>query len=235
MTIENARQQLSTSEGFAKAVTPKSALFGGGIALLAFGLFCVGMNLFQLGSASDWDWELIGMFFMDADVLEFSGRRAGRAEMWRWIYVWAPVVLIPLGVILLAVHFSTRSKSGAKLFTDFQERGWVGRQLFTGLKVQNGRAQVDLAFISHPSIPDEQFEAIVGQYAGWVQSLDKKTLKKTATAAVKAGVVQGVSAQALSPELPAEITASIAQGSGEYAVVVPPAQGGKLRVLPVKL
>ncbi len=236
MTIASIQQQLSTPEGFAKAVSAKSAVFGGAVTSLVLGVLGLGINLFQLGSASDWTWSLIGRFFFDAQAVEFQGSGAGRASVWRFFYVYGPLVLVPLAIVLFIVHFSTRRKAGAQLFADFQERGWVGRQRFTGLKVQEGRNQVDVALISHPSVPDETFDAATQRFAAQIGSLDKKALKAANVAAAKAGVMNGVSASALSPELPAELLAAPAQGSGEFAAIIPAAPGGKakLRMLPIK-
>lgn len=236
MTLATVQQQLSTPEGFAKAVSARGATFSIGLTSLGLGLAGWAMNIFQLGSASDWNWSLMFRYFFDAQAIEFSGSRAGRAEIWRFLYVYGPIVLIPLGIILLVVHFSTRKTAGASLFADFQSRGWVGKQRYTGLKVKNGNADVDTVFISHPSTPDETFDAIALQYQTHISSLDKKALKATAAAAVKAGILNGTSAAALAQGLPAEITAAPAQGKGEFAVVVPPAPGSsaKYRVLAIK-
>ncbi|HWV47819.1 MAG TPA: hypothetical protein VN035_00050 [Microbacterium sp.] len=237
MSIGTVQQQLSTPEGFAKAVTPKSGLYAGGLTSLIAGLFGIAMNIFQLGSASDWNWRLIFRYFFDAQAVEFTGSRAGRAEIWRFLYVYGPIVLVPLGVILLIVHFSTRRKNGATLFADFQSRGWVGRQRFTGLKVKNGNATLDVVYVSHPSIPDENFDAIVQQHATQIAALDKKSTKAASAAAVKAGILKGgISAAALTPGLPPEIVAAPVQGKGEFVAVVPPAPGttGKYQVLPIK-
>lgn len=237
MSIGTVQQQLSTPEGFAKAVTPRSAMYVGGLTSLIAGLFGIAMNIFQLGSASDWNWRLIFRYFFDAQAVEFTGSRSGRAEMWRFLYVYGPIILIPLGVILLIVHFSTRRKNGATLFADFQARGWVGRQRFTGLKVKNGNATVDVVYVSHPSIPDENFDAIVQQHATQIAGLDKKGAKAASAAAIKAGILKGgISAAALTPGLPPEIVAAPVQGKGEFVAVVPPAPGatGKYQVLPIK-
>ncbi|GAB3632708.1 hypothetical protein GCM10027421_20610 [Microbacterium shaanxiense] len=236
MSIATIQQQLSTPPGFAKAVKSTSSTLVAGLISLAAAVFCLGMNTFQLGSASDWNWRLIERYFLTADVIEFTGSRSGRAEIWRFLYVYAPIVLIPLGIILLIVHFSTRSRNGRTLFEDFQSRGWVGRQRYTGMKAQNGRAQVEVVFISHPSIPDETFDATVQQYSAWVASLDKKSLKKTIAAVTKAGALTGLSAAVLSPELPAAITVATVRGSSEFAAVVPPGPDGKgkYRVLEIK-
>ena len=232
MSIGTVQQQLSTPEGFAKAVTPRSAVYVGGLTSLIAGLAGVAMNIFQLGSTSDWNWRLIFRFFFDAQAVEFTGSRAGRAEMWRFLYVYGPIILIPLGVILLIVHFSTRSRNGAKLYEDFRSRGWVGRQRFTGLKVQNGRAQVDVVYVSHPSLPDETFDAIVQQHATQIAALDKKAAKAASAAAVKAGILKGgISASALTPGLPPEIVAAPVQGKGEFVAVVPPQPGASGRFL----
>ncbi|MFS0853611.1 hypothetical protein [Microbacterium sp. 179-I 3D4 NHS] len=236
MTLATVQHQLSTPDGFAKAVSARSATFGIGLTSLLLGLGGIAMNLFQLGSASDWSWRLMFRYFFDAQAIEFSGSRAGRAEVWRFLYVYGPLVLIPLGIILLVVHVATRRSAGAALFADFQARGWVGKQRYTGLKVKNGNNDVDTVFISHPSIPDETFDSIALQYQTQISALDKKALKAAAAAAVKAGALKGTSAAALAPGLPAEVTVAPVQGKGEFAVVVPPAPGttGKYRVLPLK-
>lgn len=230
------QQQLSTPEGFAKGVSAKRAVFVGAITCAVVALGCIAMNLFQLGSASDWNWNLMFRFFFDADAIEFSGRRSGRAEMWRYIYVWAPVLLVPAAVVLFIVHLTTRNQSAAGLFGDFQARGWVGRQAPVGLKIKNGNAQVDVTFVSHPSIPDETFFAAVQHYGQYVQGLDKKGLKEVSAHAAKAGVLNGVYAAELLPGAPDGLVAATPKGKGEFVAVIPPAPGanGKMRVLAVK-
>lgn len=236
MTLATVQQKLSTPEGFAKGVNARRLPFTLGLTSLGLGIAGWAMNLFQLGSASDWDWPIMFRFFFDAQAIEFSGSRAGRAEVWRFLYVYGPIVLIPLGIILLIVHFTTRQSAGTALFTDFQSRGWVGRQRFTGLKVKNGNAAVDTVLISHPSMPDENFEAIALQFQTYVSGLDKKALKALSTAATKAGVLTGTSGAAITAGLPPEVTVAPVQGKAEFAVVVPPAPGSsaKYRVLPIK-
>lgn len=236
MTITTIQQQLTTPEGFSKAVSPKRAAFGGAVVSLVLSLIGLGMNTFQLGSASGWDWKLIERYFLTADAIEFTGSRSGRAEFFRFLYVYGPIVLIPLAIILFIVHFATRGKAASALYSSFQERGWVGRQLFPGLTVKNGNANVTIALVSHPSIPEEEFTAIVQRYAQYLGSLDKKGLKAVSAAAVKQKVLNGASASVLSPEIPAAIVATPAQGKGEFVAVVPPdASGkGKLQVLPIK-
>lgn len=233
MTLATVQQQLSTPEGFAKAVSARGAAFGAGIASLGLGVAGFLLNLFFTGQALDWQWNYVFPLLFRPDLFEYENTRG---QIWSYIYAWAPIVLIPLGIILLIVHFSTRNSAGAALFADFQSRGWVGKQRYTGLKVKNGNADVDTVFISHPSTPDETFDAIALQYQTHISSLDKKALKATAAAAVKAGILKGTSAAALAQGLPAEITAAPAQGKGEFAVVVPPAPGSsaKYRVLAIK-
>lgn len=237
MTITTIQQQLTTPEGFAKAVSPKRAAFGAAVVCLVLSVIGLGMNTFQLGSASGWDWKLVERYFLTADAVEFTGSRSGRAEFFRFLYVWGPVVLIPIAIILLIVHFATRGKAASALYSDFQSRGWVGRQLFPGLTVKNGNANVVIALVSHPGVPEDEFTAIVQRYAQHLGSLDKKALKAETTAAVKQKVLNGVSASVLSPEIPAAIVATPAQGKGEFVAVVPPdASGrGKFQVLPIKI
>ncbi len=233
MTLVTVRENLSTPEGFAKAVDARGKAFSVGVASLGLGVAALLINLFQIGSATDWRWNLIFPLFFRADALEFS---SGRGQVWHYVYVYAPLVLIPLGIILLAVHLATRRTAGAALYDDFRSRGWVGRQRYTGLKVKNGNADVDTVLISHPSLPDETFEAIALQFQTSVSALDKKAAKAFGAAAVKAGALTGTSGTAVSPALPPEVTFAPAQGKTEFAVVIPPAPGttGRYRVRAVK-
>ena len=237
MTITSIQQQLATPEGFAKAVSPKSTVYGVAITALVLSAIGIGMNLFQLGSASGWQWSLIFRYFFDAQAIEFTGSRSGRSEIWRFLYVYGPIVLLPLGIILLIVHFTTKGKAGAGLYESYRQRGWIGRQLFPGLKVKNGNNEVTVAFISHPTVPDADFEAAAHHYASYLGTLDKKATKAVAAAALKQKVIAGVSAAALAPGVPPAILAAPAQGTGEYVIVVPPDAAGKgsLQVLPIKL
>ncbi|ROR93366.1 hypothetical protein EDD28_2778 [Salana multivorans] len=236
MTTPAIQQHLSTPEGFAKSVAARRPIQGAALACLALGIGGIAMNLFQLGSASDWDWSLMMRFFWDAQAIEFTGSRSGRAEAWRYAYVYGPIVLLPLGLILLGIHLATRSKSAAGLYEAYRERGWVGRQWAVGLTVPNGNAKVAIAFVSHPSVPDAAFEAAGHRYAAYLDSLDKKARKAATTAAVKAGVLTGVSAAALLPDLDPAILAAPLQPKGDFVVVVPPAAGGKgaTQVLPIR-
>jgi hypothetical protein len=237
MTITAIQQQLATPEGFAKAVTPKSKIFGIAITSLVLSAIGVGMNLFQLGSASGWQWSLMFRYLFDAQAVEFTGSRAGRSEVWRFFYVYGPIVLVPLAIILLIIYFATRSKAGAGLYESYRQRGWIGRQVLPGLKVKNGNSEVNVAFISHPSVPDPEFDAAAQRYASYLATLDKKAAKAVATAALKQKVIAGVSAAALAPDVPPAILAAPAQGDGHFVVVVPPdaSDKGAVQVLPIKL
>lgn len=233
MTLATVQHQLSTPEGFSKAVDAKRTVGSLGWTSLILGIAGLVINFIQLGSATDWRLWLVFRLFFQADALEFS---SSRGQFWHYIYVYAPIVLVPLGIILLIVHFSTRKSAGSSLFADFQSRGWVGKQRYTGLQVKNGNQTVDTVLISHPSIPVETFDAIALQFQTYVSSLDKKALKAFTASATKAGVLTGVPAAAIAPGVPAEVTIAPTQGKSEFAVVVPPVQGttAKYRVLPIK-
>lgn len=230
------QHQLSTPEGFAQAVAAPKGLRNAAIGVFLFGLFCIGMNIFQLGTASDWHGGLMGRFFFDAQALEFTGSRAGRGAALRYLWVWGPVVLIPLAIILIVVYLLGRKSRGANLFNDFQQRGWVARQFNTGLKVKIDRNTIDVAISSHPSVPDQDYNNIVSGFMHYVANLDPKAQKALSTTARKAGVAQGVSASALDPNLPAVFTAAPPQGKTEFVVVIPPANGkpSPVKVLGIK-
>lgn len=228
MTIATVQDQLSTPEGFSKAIDAKSTALGAFWIFLVLGVLAVAINLMQLGSASDWDWYLMGRLFMDPEAVEFTGRRAGREEVIRYFAVYAPLVCFPLSLIFLIQHFVTRRKIGVKRFQAYQQRGYVARQRFTGLRVKNGNTTHDVALYSHPSVPDETFDAAVQQYANEIASLDKKGVKAATAAATKAGVLAGVSAPRLSPTLPSALVLAPAVGKSEFVAVIPPEPGSKI-------
>lgn len=235
MSVSELQQQLSTPEGFRKAVKHKSAVFATAVGFLVVGVGCLVFNLLEMGSASDWDWKWIERYFLTPEAVQFTGRRAARGELLRYLWVWGPFILLPIGLILLIVWFATRNKNGASLYADYVARGWVGRQLSTGITIPQGRTQIHTVFISHPSIPDDQFEQIAAQHAAQIAGLDKKTRKSVVNTATRAGIMRGASATALSPQLPAAITMAPTQGKGPYVVVIPPVQqGGKFQLAPVK-
>lgn len=234
MSIDSFQQQLSTPEGFASSVKTKSGLLGGAITSLVAGAVGIGMNLFQLGTASDWDWPIMFKYFFQADAIQFEGRRAGRAEFWHFLYVWGPVVLIPLGIILLIMHFVTRNSAGAKLFNDYQARGFLARQRETALTIPNGRNQVPASLYANANAPEGEVNNNAAQFSQWLGSLDKKSLKTASQTAVKAGVGKGVSAAQVNQNLPADYVFGPKVPS-ELVVVIPPASaGGTFKFLPLK-
>ena len=150
MTLATVQHQLSTPEGFSKAVDAKRTVGTLGWTSLLLGVAGLVINFIQLGSATDWRLWLVFRLFFQADALEFS---SSRGQFWHYIYVYAPLILSPLGIILLFVHFPTRKSAASNLFADFQSRVWVGKQRFTGLQLQNGNQTVATAMVSHPPTP----------------------------------------------------------------------------------
>lgn len=232
MTLATVQDRLSTPEGFAKAVNAKRTVQTLGWTSLGLGAAAFAFNLWSTGQAVDWNWTFIPELLFRPDLFEYAN---GRAQAWSYVYAYAPIILIPLGIILLIVHVVTRKSAGSALYDDFRSRGWVGKQRFTGLQVKNGNQTVDTVLISHPSIADETFDQVALQFQTYISSLDKKQRKAFTTAATKAGILTGTSAASILAGPPAEVTAAPAQGKGEFAVVIPPAPGStdKYRVLTV--
>lgn len=213
---------------------PKGLLTGA-VASLVAAAAGVAMNIFQLGSASGWNWMLIERYFLSPEAITYEGSRAGRAEIWRFIYVWGPVVLLPLGIVLLILHFAMKGGKGAKLFADFQQRGWVGRQRSLGLNAQNGNRQTPLVLVGPAAAPDGYVDQPAMQFGSWVATLDKKALKALTATATKAGALQGAPAPAVHENLPADMIVTAEQKGGELVVVIPPATGVKgFKVLMLK-
>lgn len=235
MTISAIERRTASADGFADVVSPKRKVFEGAAAALIFGALGVLINLFQLGRASEWQWPVIADHFFDPDAVTFVGFKAARAEVMRYVWVYAPLVLVPLGVALLVVHFATRKAAAARVFADFQQRGWIAQQVISGLKVSNSAAFVDVAFITHPSIKDEDFDTAVRQYAGYLSTLSKKEMKALQVAARKQKVLGGVPATTLAPYMPPQAIAAAAVKRATFVAVIPPQTGGgKYTVLRVK-
>ncbi|TXK06192.1 hypothetical protein FVP60_04330 [Microbacterium mitrae] len=236
MSIAALQNQLSTPAGFAAAVKQPKGLLTGAIASLVVAAAGIGMNLFQLGSASNWNWMLIERYFLSPDAVTFEGRRSAVSEFWRYLYVWAPLVLIPLGIVLLVIYFATKKSAGAKLFAEFQQRGWVGVQRSLGLNAMNGNKPAPLVLIGRADAPAGTVDEQAMHFGGWVASLDKKSLKQLSGQATKAGAIKGVSASAVHANLPADMVVAATQKDGELVVVIPPASGATkgFKVLPIK-
>lgn len=217
------QQQLSTPSGFAAAVQPKNSLFRSAIACFVVAAICLGFNIFQLGSSFAWDFEWMMMHFFD---LASDGTRA-RAAGFRWFVVWAPIVAIPLGIVLLALHFAKRKGSGEAMFNNFQQRGWIGRQVPLNLEIQNGNARVALALMGPADGQPGELEHQAAQYGQWLATLDKKTLKQTAAAAAKAGALGGVSAQEIAPAFTPGTAIVPVDAKAALFAVIPPASGPK--------
>src|SRR5690606_32918442 len=110
----------------------------------------------------------IERYFLTPDAIEFTGRRSGVSEIWRFLYVWGPLLLIPLGIVLLILHFAMKGSKGAKLFADFQQRGWVGRQRSLGLSALNGNRPAPLALIGPAAAPDGYVDQPAMQFGSWI-------------------------------------------------------------------
>lgn len=213
---------------------PKGLLVGALSSLVAAAAF-MGMNLFQLGSVSDWDWLYIERYFLTTEAVQFSGGRAGRSEMWRFLFVWGPMVLIPLAIVLLILHFAMKGSKGAKLFADFQQRGWVGRQRSLGLSAINGNRPAPLALIGPAAAPDGYVDQPALQFGSWMATLDKKTIKKLSAGATKANAIKGTPAPLVHENLPGDMIVAAEQKGGELVAVIPPATGTKgYKVLMIK-
>ncbi len=203
---------------------PKGLLTGA-IGSLVAAVFMVGMNLFQLGDASGWDWKLIERYFLTADAIEFTGRRSGVAEMLRYVWVWGPVLMVPLGIVLLILHFAMKGRKGAQLFADFQQRGWIGRQRSLAVSVQNGKTQTPIALVGPAAAPEGYVDQPAMQFAEWTKTLDKKGIREVSNAALKAGALIAAAAPTVHPNLPADMIVTKEQKGGELVVVIPPANG----------
>lgn len=223
MSISQLQQQLSTPSGFAAAVQAKNSLFRGAIICFVVAAAAFAFNMWQLGDAYYWDFQwMMQHYFQLAD----DGARARAAGM-RWFVVWAPIVAVPLGILLLVLHFGKRKGTGEAAFAAFQQRGFVGRQVPLNLSVQNGNSQMPLALMGRADGAPGELEHQAAQYGHWLATLDKKTLKQTSDAARKAGAITGVSAQDIAQAFTPGTVISPLDGKSTLFAVIPPETGTK--------
>ncbi len=230
-----------------KATGAPSPFLRWAVTSLLLGLGGIIANLFFLTLASDFNGRWILRHLFDPGAITFTGRGAWQGVLLRIFGIYAPMILIPAGVILLLVYVTTRRSALASRYAEFQSRGWVARRAPLDLRAKVKGAQTDpraqrrVAFISHPDLPDDDFARIVTDYNRHLATLNAATRDSLASTVVSVGQGKGISAATLSANLPAEITACAFPGrvKSRFAVVIPPtdeATGKKARrlVLPIK-
>jgi hypothetical protein len=131
--------------------------------------------------------------------------------------------------VISPVPLTDRGKD--KLFREFQENGYVARQEYIGITVMPSLAggnawgmfsegnpdqpnQVKVVLISHPSLPDDEYDSWVDLLCNWAASFDLDTRGAISRKirALKA-VDRGVSATVLHKDIPASLLISFSRPS----------------------
>lgn len=236
MSLTDIQQRLSTHHGFVKAITTKSSLtFWGWTAIIA-GVAGIAYNLYFLFSHFGAQFGAVfGNFFAPLSLLK-TGSSVGFADYVRYVYVWAPLVLIPLGIVLLLIREFQKRHAGVGHYKAYAHGGWPGRLRYTALHIPNAGPIVPVAFVSHPGVADADFENAVSQFSTKVDAMAESDRKALAQAADKAGVLKGaIPAQTVDADAPNGLIAVANVAPSEWVAVVPPINGhGRTAVLPLR-
>ncbi len=236
MSLRTTQQRLSTRRGFSKAATAKSSLPIWGWTSIALGVAGVVYNFYELFRRFGFDLGAVfGNFFSSRQQLEPTSM-FGFLDVLRFAAIWAPVVLIPLGLILLLVRNLQKRGAGVGHYDAYAHGGWVGRMRYTALHLPHGGTLVPIAFISHPAIDDAAYESAVSAFSTSVDAMTEEDRRTLAQTAEKAGVLKGaIPAELVDPATPAGLVAVAGIAPSEWVAVVPPINGhGRTAVVPLR-
>jgi hypothetical protein len=155
---------------------------------------------------------------------------------WKVIIAWGPLVAIVVAGIFLLYSAATRSSAVKGAYDEFHARGYIARQVPTGLAFANGNKTVPLVVLSHPTVAPEAFDESVRALQHFAGSLDKRTASSTALSVQRAGASRGVPASTVLQGMPPGVLLSTLR-PGPNVIVIPadPQRiGSRGRILPVK-
>lgn len=172
-------RQLSDAQGFQKAVAPSSAaakafgiLLVIGLALLAYNLVSVFRTMSEYDAGSDRFFEV----FFSTTGENFS------TDPMLVAYVWGPIILIPLAIIMLVVSKLTRGKRTQAAFAAYSRDGYVAKGLGLPFRFAANNSQVVPQVIVPAHLGSEEVSRWMAGVAQQVSTLDKagsKQLTKT--------------------------------------------------------
>ena len=151
--------ELNDPEAFHRRVKVPRATAGAVGALLALSLAALAYNLLSTlrtdGAFRNWR-----PFWM---ILPSTRGEDSADSVLFTVLVWAPLVMIPLCLILLGWMALTRRSAVAKVHAQFVERGYVANQASLNAMIQPNKKQkaLELVALSHPSLAPGGFEALV--------------------------------------------------------------------------
>ena len=197
---------LSTEEGFRRSIRYVGAADTALIIVLTIallGLFYNIINTVQslLHNGDALVPNFIAMFF------EVHNSK-GSVDPWFVATVWAPVIAVPVLIILLVVRRLTRPSSIAKVFDSYRQSGFLAELVQTGIYIRvNNNAQGPVYLIGAPNIAPDWVAAAVAQMNSKALSEPKSRECKAYIKAVQKVVtrnfgVLAVDAARVDPSLP---------------------------------
>ena len=151
--------ELNDPEAFHRRVKVPRATAGAVGALLALSLAALAYNLLSTlrTDGAFRNWRTFWMIFTST-----RGEDSADSVLFT-VLVWAPLVMIPLCLILLGWMALTRRSAVAKVHAQFVERGYVANQASLNAMIQPNKKQKALGrlALSHPSLAPCGFEALV--------------------------------------------------------------------------
>jgi len=216
---------LQTEEGFARSVAYSGAaakvipsVLTVAILALVYNIVITVQSITHYGTS--WN------YFID---VFFSVRSTNNTvDPWLVFWVYAPVVLIPVLIILLIVRKVTYHSSVARLRDDYMRGGFLADLLPTGVPVPMGNRRGVLYLIGAPNVAPESTQAAVQRIVG-IATSDPKSRETKAyvgalakLAAVGAGEQASQASQADPAIMPGIfLTAQITVVDGRPRVAVP--------------
>lgn len=219
MTLIDRSNALNDFETFQRVVKPRNSMRTGGYSALILGaLVIIARAVASAFVASDY-----GVPWIDAFLnAQFEGRRTALLLN---LAFWVGIPLIVLGIVLVVLSYTRGSKELEKVHARYQNGGYVAQQAAIGYQVKIPKqAAIDAALLTHPSLTDQQFSALLTEVRGRIAAADRKALRPLGT--LLAGA-QGTGAPltAFYPDLTVP-NLLVQSAPNEYVVVVPAAKAG---------
>lgn len=216
-------RQLSTKEGFTKAVVPASALMTALKVFLVLGLVLLAYNVvstIQTLSKND----LPSSYWFDV-FFSTEGERGGTDPM-LVAMVWGPIIAIPIALVLLVLVRLTQGGRDEKAYSGFAQGGYVASALGLPVPFVVGRDQFVPQVIVPAHLGTPEVSRWFDSLTATVQGLDKPGSKQLTKALVKTLKKDDVAVPATtvfpdSPPFALLVRASNAVGAQTVRAVIP--------------
>lgn len=172
-------RQLSDAHGFQRAVSPASAVTKAFSVALVIGLLLLAYNLvstFRTLSANDVGGDRFFEVFFSTTGESFQ------TDPMLVAYVWGPIVLIPLALVLLVVSRLTARNRAEAAFRAYSSGGYVAKALGLPVRYTANNSQVVPQVLVPAHLGSEEVGRWMSGVAQSITSLDKsgsKALTKT--------------------------------------------------------